>query len=73
MAVGRYQDDSGRFQKHIEKLTTELKQNKEYVGKLEVDMIKTRQELAESVNVIGEYEKENLDLQNKLEMYYARR
>lgn len=36
-------------------------------------MIKTRQELAESVNVIGEYEKENLDLQNKLEMYYARR
>lgn len=62
MAVGRYKDDSGRFQKHLEKVGGELEASKEYVGKLEVDLIKTRQELAESVNVIGEYEKENLDL-----------
>lgn len=43
MAVGRYQDDNGRYQKHIEKLSAELEKSKAYVGKLEVDMIKTRQ------------------------------
>ncbi len=72
MAVGRYKDDAERFEKHIEKLSGELEKTKGFVGHLEVDLIRTRQELADSVNVIGDYEKENLDLQNKLEACYTR-
>ena len=56
-----------RCQKHVEKVNTELEQSRTTVGHLERDMIRTRQELAESVNVIGEYEKENLELQARLE------
>ena len=51
-----------RFQKHIDKLGGELESSKEYARSLEIDVFRSRQELAESVNVIGEYEKENLDL-----------
>ena len=61
-----------RYQKHIEKLSREGEEGRAYASKLEVDVFRCRQELAESVNVIGEQEKENLELRGRLEACLAR-